>query len=209
MRFITPGLEAEIYRVIEDLINTIGSPQIAIDERHTPKLYSRFLRSLLVKHKRDGAARGRMHQQGPPTQQVQTGSGPVYQQPQQPHAPPSISSYAGTGVSSGASTSNLPQTTTLNNGATASNELADAVPTNTNEPGNFVLQSSPDFMFGVQGEDDHQVVDFTFDTIMTPGNDEMLAAMHAIQGPTFWQTMMMPGSVETFCHHTSHRSRRT
>ncbi|KAH9009311.1 fungal-specific transcription factor domain-containing protein [Lactarius hengduanensis] len=64
-RFITPGLETEIYQVIERLINTIGSPQIAIDERHTPMLYSRFLASLLAKHRRDGAARGRLHQQGP------------------------------------------------------------------------------------------------------------------------------------------------
>ncbi|KAI9439194.1 fungal-specific transcription factor domain-containing protein [Lactarius indigo] len=63
-RFITPGLETEIYQVIERLINTIGSPQIAIDERHTPMLYSRFLASLLAKHKRDGVARGRLHQQG-------------------------------------------------------------------------------------------------------------------------------------------------
>ncbi|KAI9508549.1 hypothetical protein F5148DRAFT_1148956 [Russula earlei] len=70
LKFITPGLETEVYKVIEPLIATIGSPQIAIDERHTPKLYSRFLESLLVKHKRDGTAQGRMPQQGPPPQQM-------------------------------------------------------------------------------------------------------------------------------------------
>ena len=81
-RFITPGLESEISRVIERLINTLGSPQIAIDERHTPKLYSRFLASLLAKHKRDVAAHGRMPQHGPPTQQMPTNQGaPMYQQP--------------------------------------------------------------------------------------------------------------------------------
>ncbi|KAH9031018.1 fungal-specific transcription factor domain-containing protein [Lactarius pseudohatsudake] len=93
-RFITPGLETEIYQVIERLINTIGSPQIAIDERHTPMLYSRFLASLLAKHRRDGAARGRLHQQAPPTQQPQVGSSaPVYQQQRQTtqQAPPSHS----------------------------------------------------------------------------------------------------------------------
>ncbi|KAI9508705.1 hypothetical protein F5148DRAFT_1148845 [Russula earlei] len=73
-RFITPGLETEVYQVIERLIATIGSPHITIDERHTPKLYSRFLASLLAKHKRDGTAQGRMPQQGPPPQQMQTGS---------------------------------------------------------------------------------------------------------------------------------------
>ena len=87
-RFITPNLESEIYRVIERLISTLGSPQIAIDERHTPKLYSRFLASLLAKHKRDGAAHGRMPQQGPPTQQMLTNPGAsMYQQSlQQPQA---------------------------------------------------------------------------------------------------------------------------
>jgi hypothetical protein len=56
-------LEIEVYEVIERLIVTIGSPQIAIDERHTPKLYSRFLASILAKHKRDGVA---YRQQQPP-----------------------------------------------------------------------------------------------------------------------------------------------
>ncbi|KAI9509845.1 hypothetical protein F5148DRAFT_1282500 [Russula earlei] len=65
-RFIIPGLETEVYQVIERLIAMIGSPQIAIDERHTPKFYSRFLPSLLAKRKRDGTAQGRMPRQGPP-----------------------------------------------------------------------------------------------------------------------------------------------
>ncbi|KAI9460090.1 hypothetical protein F5148DRAFT_1217450, partial [Russula earlei] len=61
-------------KVIERLIATIGSPQTAIDECHTPKLYSRFLASLLAKHKCDGTAQGCMPHQGPPSQQTQTGS---------------------------------------------------------------------------------------------------------------------------------------
>ncbi|KAI9508722.1 hypothetical protein F5148DRAFT_1283660 [Russula earlei] len=91
-RFITQGLETEVYPVIKRLIATIGSPQIAIDECHTPKLYSRFLESLLAKHKRDGTAQGCMLQQGPPPRQMQTGSStPRYQQPPQspqPQPPP-------------------------------------------------------------------------------------------------------------------------
>ena len=47
-------------------------------------LYSRFLASLLAKHKRDGVTRGRMHQQDPLPQQPQTNPGaPVYQQQEQ------------------------------------------------------------------------------------------------------------------------------
>jgi len=33
-----PGLEGEIYQVIEHLISTIGSPQIAIDEASQAKV---------------------------------------------------------------------------------------------------------------------------------------------------------------------------
>ncbi|KZT35974.1 hypothetical protein SISSUDRAFT_1050554 [Sistotremastrum suecicum HHB10207 ss-3] len=39
----------EIVQLVERLIAAIGSPEIAIDERHTPKLYARFLQGLLHK----------------------------------------------------------------------------------------------------------------------------------------------------------------
>jgi hypothetical protein len=188
--------------VIERLISTIGSPQIAIDDRHTPKLYSRFLASLLAKHKRDGAAQGRMHQQGPPTQQLQTGSSaPVYQQPQQPQPTQSHSggsnSFAA-GVSGGAGAPDMGQSVALNSGVTARNEMTDAavsVSADGNGTGNYVLGHSADFTFG--GQDQHaDLMDFTFDPITTHGSEDMLAAMQAIQNPTWWHTMMMPGSVE-------------
>ncbi|KAI9507314.1 hypothetical protein F5148DRAFT_1206225 [Russula earlei] len=37
-------------------------------------------------------------------------------------------------------------------------------------------------------------MDSTFDTTTTSGNDDLLATMQAIQNPTWWQNMMMPGS---------------
>ena len=212
-RFITPGLDTEIYQVIERLINTIGSPQIAIDERHTPKLYSRFLASLLAKHKRDGASIGRMHQQGPPTQQVQTGSStPVYQPPppqqqQQQQQPPShntTSSSFATGVS-GANAPTLAQSAPLSSGSTTQSELNDALSANSHGSGtgNYVLdQTAADFTFGVQDQQP-DLMDFTFDPITSPGNDDMLAAMQAIQNPTWWRNMMMPGLVVLFSLHVA------
>jgi hypothetical protein len=191
-RFIPQGLEAEIYRVIERLINTIGSPQISIDERHTPKLYSRFLASLLAKHKRDGAAHGRMHQQGPPTQQMQTGSNtPVYQHPmQQPQPSHSTNSNRfATGVR-GASAPDLPPSMALNGGVTVPKESIETG--NSNSPGNYTFDLSPDFAFGVT-EQQAELMDFTFDPITAPGNDEMLAAMQAIQSPNWFGNMLMPG----------------
>ena len=57
--FIREGLEQDIYDTIERLVATFGAPSIAIDERHTPKLYSDFLGRLLAKHRRDAAQSAR------------------------------------------------------------------------------------------------------------------------------------------------------
>jgi hypothetical protein len=195
-RFITPGLESEIYRVIERLINTFGSPQIAIDERHTPKLYSRFLASLLAKHKRDGAAHGRMPQQGPPTQQMPTNQGaPIYQQPlQQPQASRSVSSTRMTTGVSGANASDLAPSMTLNSAVAVSTEAMETK--NSDSLGNYTFDSPPDFTFGATNQQGADLMDFTFDPITTPGNDDMLAAMQAIQSPNWLGNMLMPGSVD-------------
>ena len=191
-RFITPGLEAEIYRVIERLINTIGSPQIAIDERHTPKLYSRFLASLLAKHKRDGAGHGRMHQQGPPTQSQQGSNAPVYQPPLRPpqgsHGTSSTRFATGVG---GASGPDFPPSVGLNGAVTVSNESIEK--RNSGDLGNYTFDGSPDYTFGGTDHPQGDLMDFTFDPITAPGNDDMLAAMQAIQNPNWFGNMLMPG----------------
>jgi hypothetical protein len=40
-----------VIELIERLIETLRSKQVAVDERHAPMLYSRFLSNLLAKHK--------------------------------------------------------------------------------------------------------------------------------------------------------------
>ncbi|KAG6825062.1 hypothetical protein H0H92_004973 [Tricholoma furcatifolium] len=42
--------QAEIVHDVQNLISILGSKDVALDERHTPALYSRFLSSLLAKH---------------------------------------------------------------------------------------------------------------------------------------------------------------
>ena len=42
--------QEEIIRDVEGLIKVLSSKNVALDGRHTPALYSRFLSSLLVKH---------------------------------------------------------------------------------------------------------------------------------------------------------------
>jgi hypothetical protein len=148
-----------------------------------------------------------MHQQGPPTEQMPTGSNtPVYQQQQQQQQqqqPPTHNTNSNSFATNvnNASAPDLAQSVALNTGVKASSELADAVPANANGTGNYILSESTDFTFGVQGQPD-DLMDFTFDPITTPGNDDMLAAMQAIQNPTWWRTMMMPGSVDRFFSHS-------
>jgi transcriptional regulatory protein LEU3 len=43
-------LQEEIIRDVSGLIDMLGSNAVALDGRHTPALYSRFLSSLLAKH---------------------------------------------------------------------------------------------------------------------------------------------------------------
>lgn len=46
-----PGLEEKIIYLVQRLIDLLGSDEVAIDSRHTPKLYSRFLADILAQHK--------------------------------------------------------------------------------------------------------------------------------------------------------------
>jgi hypothetical protein len=138
-----------------------------------------------------------MHQQGPPPQQPQTGSGPsLYHQQQQqtPQSHNASSSSFTASDSSGASTQNMPPTMTLSHEPAATDGLATSVAAHINEP--VYPVQTPSFAFGVQDQPNDNM-DFTFDTIMAPGSDDMLAAMQAIQNPTWWHTMMMPGWVDT------------
>jgi hypothetical protein len=115
-----------------------------------------------------------MNQHGPPRLPSQTGmSAALYQQPQQKSLPlqsTSPTSFA-TGVSS-ASAQDLSQP---------------------------ILDASSDSTFGTQGQQ-ADLMDFTFDPITTPGNEDMLASMQAIQNPTWWHTMMIPGSANRSLH---------
>lgn len=45
------SLHEGIIQDVEGLINVLGSRDVALDGRHTPALYSRFLSSLLAKHR--------------------------------------------------------------------------------------------------------------------------------------------------------------
>ena len=75
---------------------------------------------------------------------------------------------------------------------------SDAVAAKANKTGGRYDFEPSDSTFGVQ--DDANLMDFTFDPITTPGNEDMLGAIQATQNPTLWREMMMPGSADISLH---------
>ena len=137
-----------------------------------------------------------MPQQGPPTQQMPTNSGaPMYQQPlQQPQASHGASSNRITTGVSGTIASDLAPSMTLNSAVTVPAEAMET--RNSDDIGNYTFDSPPDFTFGTTIQQGSDLMDFTFDPITAPGNEETLAAMRAIQSPNWLENMLMPGSVD-------------
>ncbi|KAG6878741.1 hypothetical protein C0993_011556 [Termitomyces sp. T159_Od127] len=50
LHFLNEKIQSEIIQDVQNLIKILGSKDVAIDTRHTPALYCRFLSSLLAKH---------------------------------------------------------------------------------------------------------------------------------------------------------------
>lgn len=168
--------ENEIFDLIGRLIQTLSSPNIAIDDRHTPKLHARFLAGLLSRHKRDGtgAVVGRLQTQPHQIQaQPESNSGSVstfalnpsqqqQQQQQQGHYTYQTSSQ---------STPVYRPEATYAVGASIQFGSSDLEP--------FDLSSS--------------IPDGYLNGIPSSWDEEGLATMAALKNPSWWQNMMMPG----------------
>ena len=87
---------------------------------------------------------------------------------------------------------------TLNSAVAVPTEALDIK--NSDGLGNYMFDSPPDFTFGEANQQGGDLMDFTFDPITTPGNEDMLAAMQAIQSPNWLGNMLMPGSVDSPLH---------
>ncbi|THH12044.1 hypothetical protein EW146_g7836 [Bondarzewia mesenterica] len=186
-QFLPEGQETEIFELIGRLIQTLGSPQISIDERHTPKLYSRFLAGLLAKHRRDGATSGRLHTQPPPGFH-----GGVAGSHRAPPANPS-----GSSMNPGSHHTQQTHDNGHNVGGTAGGshgQIIAMIDTSfSTEP---IYQPEATYAVGtgpleVGGSDNG--MNFVFDNMGAGVNDDVLATMQAIKNPSWWNTMMMPG----------------
>ncbi|KZT65531.1 hypothetical protein DAEQUDRAFT_768801 [Daedalea quercina L-15889] len=169
---ITAAQEAEIFDLIGRLIRTLSSPEIAIDERHTPKLHARFLAGLLAKHRRDIATAGRIQtQQQPPAAQASphsqvnpSGSTHTFPTSESASTSPGESTFSGSGM-----------------GYTGEGQLFVGGQV---EP---VYQEDTAY---AAGTGPMEVFDFGS---VTGQGIETLGALQALQNPSYWRDMMMPG----------------
>jgi hypothetical protein len=83
---------------------------------------------------------------------------------------------------------------TLNSAVTVPTEAMETK--SSDDLGNYMFDSPPDFAFGATDQQGGDMMDFIFDPITVPGNEETLAAMRAIQSPNWLENMLMPGSVD-------------
>ncbi|EKM51056.1 uncharacterized protein PHACADRAFT_263020 [Phanerochaete carnosa HHB-10118-sp] len=168
LNLITKQQEDEIFTLIHRLIQTLQSPEIAIDERHTPRLHARFLTGLLSGYKRDVATTGRLHTQPPPPpQERQFHTDPAnVQQPMQGGSSQQVFSVA-------------PQGPTDSHGMGHSRSPPDSI---LNEP-----VYEPEVAYTA---DAGQILDF--DTSMGT-EDDMLGALRILKSPAYWSDMMTAG----------------
>jgi len=174
--FMSRERETEVFDLINTLIQTLSSSKIAIDDRHTPKLYARFLAGLLGQHRRGGPTTGRLHPQPPPQNQIPGGSGLGY------------SSHA----SSASHQSTFSISSQPHVGDQQSHQQSRYRFAAKGEP---VYRPDASFALG------SGVIEF--DSNLTDGtspnygvgqlDEDALAAMQTLKSPSFWQTMMMPG----------------
>ncbi|KAJ7485082.1 hypothetical protein B0H11DRAFT_1149994 [Mycena galericulata] len=165
--------ENEVFDLIGRLIQTLSSPEIAIDDRHTPKLYARFLASLLSRHRRDGATVGRLHPQPPAQQNLASSSSSEYghQAPSSTSSTFTTSPMAGTGAG-------------LEHGA---HGYGGHVFAQAEKAGTPIYRADATYTGPIQ-----YGTDMDLGTGL-PDEEQMLAAMQALKNPAWWDNMMMPG----------------
>ncbi|KAF8063303.1 fungal-specific transcription factor domain-containing protein [Lyophyllum atratum] len=166
--------ETEIFDLIGRLIQTLSSPDIAIDDRHTPKLYARFLAGLLSKHRRDGATVGRLHPYPPPSHHSAS------QEFGQPSGPPSSSTFSVAPPQGGHNQSHGQgyDTGVFNQAVGKMDTTPIYQPEATFSAGTGTIHFGSELSaFGSNGVSD----------------EEMLATMQALKNPAWWENMMMPG----------------
>ncbi|KAI1793795.1 hypothetical protein LXA43DRAFT_206444 [Ganoderma leucocontextum] len=195
--FVPRERQQEIFDLISRLIEKLGSPDVAIDERHTPALHSRFLHGLLRKHRRDLAVSSRPSDQpGPPSQPPQqasnrgaSGSSSANATTSTFQRAPAASQF---GNLSGAGAGGASYDSIAGSSPTALSDSSFTLGGLSSSSPSPVFETEPAYM-AVNGNgyaNGHDAAGmFQFGT----QQDENWGALLALQNPNYWKDMMMPG----------------
>jgi hypothetical protein len=175
---LPPGQSQDIFDLIGELIRAFNSPDIAIDERHTPKLYARFLGSLVSRHRRDGATSGRLHTAPPPQSRV-----PFTAKGNNSSNVPPLSTSMTSAFSM--------QPPSVNGSGSGNAGSHDSTSMGSNSDGQQVTpiyQPDTRYLSGMGP------IDFGGgDADATLVDDDVPPMMNQLKDSAWWQTMMMPG----------------
>ena len=174
--------KTKIFDLIGRLIQTLSSPEVAIDNKHTPKLHAKFLAGLLTKHHQDSNQSQFSQTPLPPSKQPAGGNPASYEGQPQP------SSTSTQYLSHGPGTT---QSTSMQQGG-FDNVSYVSDPNLSSQPNisfahhttQYQLQTSD----GVAAAQDSVV-----SAMAGLSEEEMLATLRAIGNPNWWSNVMMPG----------------
>ena len=179
---VEAGDKAKIFDLIGRLIQTLSSPEVAIDNKHTPKLHAKFLAGLLTKYHQDSNQDQPTQAPLPPSKHSVGGSpAPHEGQPQ-----PSSTSAQYFGHSSGTT-----QGTSMPQGGFGNVSYA-SDPNSPSQPSISFPDDTPRYQFQVM-DSVAAAQDGAVNVMAGLSEEEMLAALRAIGNPNWWSNVMMPG----------------
>jgi len=172
----------KIFDLIGRLIQTLNSPEVAIDNKHTPKLHAKFLAALLTKHHQDSNQDRLTQAPLPPSKHSVSWNPTSYEGQPQPSG--SSAQYFRPGSGTTQSTS-MPQGG-FDNVSYASD------PNLSSQPGDSFPQGTPQYQLHMS---DSVVAaqDNAVNAMAGLSEEEMLATLRAIGNPNWWSNVMMPG----------------
>jgi hypothetical protein len=218
-QLISQSQETELLALVGRLIQTLSNPSIAIDDRHTPKVYARFLAGLLSRHRREGVASFGLQINPPPPQPM--GGGPPSSAPSGGQAPmsssasnfgqsqtrqPSSAGYSQQGFAMQGSSPNQGSQGAPQGRYTTEQQQQPEVTVSVEQPDGFsydasgldtdMQPSSSGYSLGssstVNGQSDGEA---TADRWSDDGHP---ASMQVLQSAAWWDQMMLPGYVSLF-----------
>ncbi|KAF9653763.1 hypothetical protein BDM02DRAFT_3153137 [Thelephora ganbajun] len=182
--------KTKIFDLIGRLIQTLNSPEVAVDNKHTPKLHAKFLAGLLMKHHQDSNKDQLSQAPLPPSKHSVGGNPTSYGGQSQP--PSTSAQYFGHSHETTQSTSMSQggfDNISYRSDPNLSSRSGVSYPRDT-LPG-YQLQTS-DSMTAAQ--------DNAVNAMASLSEEDMLATLRAIGNPNWWSNVMMPGGTLSDSH---------